>query len=96
LSKGTFKKANIAIWNQIYKILSRHLNQWNINRKKDKNADDNDIYCLDKANLEVKNEVLKDLLWTLYSKLEAVLRGHRFVESCARRIKKVIVQIKKT
>lgn len=61
-------------------------------RKKDRNGDDNDIYCLDKANSEVKNEVLKDLLWTLYSKLEAVLRGHRFVESCARRIKKVAIK----
>lgn len=59
-------------------------------RKKEKNGDDSDIYCLDKANTEVKNEVLKDLLWTLYSKLEAVLRGHRFVESCIRRIKKVL------
>jgi exocyst complex component 4 len=58
-------------------------------RKQDKNGDDKDIYCLDKANSEAKNEVLKDLLWTLYSKLEAILRGHRFVETCASRIKKV-------
>ncbi|KAG2192041.1 hypothetical protein INT46_011644 [Mucor plumbeus] len=80
----------------ISEVEQRHLNQWNTNRKKDKNADDNDIYCLDKANLEVKNEVLKDLLWTLYSKLEAVLRGHRFVESCARRIKKRLFAARST
>lgn len=65
------------------------MNQWTQTRKKDLNSDENDIYCLDKANSESKNEILKDLLWTLYSKLEAVLRGHRFVETCARRIKKV-------
>ncbi|KAI8878211.1 hypothetical protein K501DRAFT_196399 [Backusella circina FSU 941] len=58
---------------------------------REKNKDENDIYCLDKANSETKNEILKDFLWTLYSKLEAVLRGHRFVETCARRVKKVVV-----
>jgi exocyst complex component 4 len=68
----------------------RYVNNWTVgNRKKDKRGDENDIYCLDKANSEDKNEILKDLLWTLYSKLEAVLRGHRFVETCARRVKKV-------
>ncbi|ORY92249.1 hypothetical protein BCR43DRAFT_508347 [Syncephalastrum racemosum] len=51
-------------------------------------VDPTDIYCLDKANSESKNEVLKDLLWTLFSKMEAVLRGFRFTETCARRIKK--------
>lgn len=66
----------------------RHINKWSQYRKKDLNSDENDIYCLDKANSESRNEILKDLLWTLYSKLEAVLRGHRFVETCARRIKK--------
>ncbi|CAO3607525.1 unnamed protein product [Mucor fragilis] len=80
----------------ISEVEQRHLNQWNTSRKKDKNADDNDIYCLDKANSEVKNEVLKDLLWTLYSKLEAVLGGHRFVESCARRIKKRLLTARST
>lgn len=59
-------------------------------RRRDNNADDSDIYCLDKANTEARNEVLKDLLWTLYSKMEAVLRGHRFTETCARRIQKVL------
>lgn len=78
----------------IAEVEQRHLmTKWSSqSRKKDRNGDDNDIYCLDKANSEVKNEVLKDLLWTLYSKLEAVLRGHRFVESCARRIKKVTIE----
>jgi exocyst complex component 4 len=56
---------------------------------RERNKDENDIYCLDKANSEAKNEILKDFLWTLYSKLEAVLRGHRFTETCARRVKKV-------
>lgn len=76
----------------ITEVEQRHLmTKWTSQaRKKDKNGDDNAIYCLDKANSDTKNEVLKDLLWTLYSKLEAVLRGHRFIESCSRRIKKVI------
>ncbi|KAI8991536.1 Sec8 exocyst complex component-specific domain-containing protein [Mycotypha africana] len=51
------------------------------------NSDEYDIYCLDKANSEAKNEILKDLLWTLFSKLKSVLTGHRFVETCARHIK---------
>jgi exocyst complex component 4 len=76
----------IKLTNCYRHIISKWASQ---TRKRDKNADDNDIYSLDKANSEVKNEVLKDLLWTLYSKLEAVLRGHRFLETCARRIKKV-------
>ncbi|KAI7857397.1 Sec8 exocyst complex component-specific domain-containing protein [Circinella umbellata] len=50
-----------------------------------------DIYCLDRANNESKTEILKDLLWTLYSKLEAILRGFRFTETCARRIKKRLI-----
>ncbi|CAO3657286.1 unnamed protein product [Mucor hiemalis] len=77
----------------ISEVEQRHLmTNWSSqSRKKEKNGDDSDIYCLDKANTEVKNEVLKDLLWTLYSKLEAVLRGHRFVESCIRRIKKRVI-----
>ncbi|GAA5800243.1 hypothetical protein HPULCUR_005668 [Helicostylum pulchrum] len=82
----------------IAEVEQRHLmTKWTSqSRKKDRNGDDNDIYCLDKANSEVKNEVLKDLLWTLYSKLEAVLRGHRFVESCARRIKKRLLSARLT
>ncbi|KAI9476110.1 MAG: Sec8 exocyst complex component-specific domain-containing protein [Benjaminiella poitrasii] len=72
----------------ISEVEQRHINQWVQTYKKDKNSDENDIYCLDKANSEAKNEILKDLLWTLYSNLESVLRGHRFVETCTRRIKK--------
>ncbi|KAI9491703.1 Sec8 exocyst complex component-specific domain-containing protein [Zychaea mexicana] len=56
-----------------------------------KPGDASDIYCLDRANNEARNEILKDLLWTLYSKLEAVLRGFRFTETCARRIKKRLI-----
>lgn len=79
-----------TIYTQIISRFRHIIGKWTSQtRKRDKNADDSDIYSLDKANSEVKNEVLKDLLWTLYSKLEAVLRGHRFIESCARRIKKV-------
>jgi hypothetical protein len=47
------------------------------------------MYSLDKADSESQNEILKDFLWTLYSKLEAVLRGHRVLEDCARRIQAV-------
>ena len=54
-----------------------------------KTDDEIDIYCLDKANSDERNEILKDLLWTLYSKVEAVLRGYRFIETCAHRTKKV-------
>ncbi|KAI8063832.1 Sec8 exocyst complex component-specific domain-containing protein [Gongronella butleri] len=53
-----------------------------------KTDDEIDIYCLDKANSDERNEILKDLLWTLYSKVEAVLRGYRFIETCAHRTKK--------
>ncbi|KAI7903171.1 uncharacterized protein BX663DRAFT_433609 [Cokeromyces recurvatus] len=72
----------------ISEVEQRPINKWVETHKKDKNNDENDMYCLDKANSEVKNEILKDLLWTLYSKLESVLRGHRFIENCARQIKK--------
>ncbi|CAO3669367.1 unnamed protein product [Rhizopus stolonifer] len=79
----------------INEVEQRHVNDWTIKiRKNDKTNDENEIYCLDKANSEDKNEILKDLLWTLYSKLEAVLRGHRFVETCARRIKKRLLSTK--
>jgi exocyst complex component 4 len=49
------------------------------------------MYSLDKADNEAQNEILKDFLWTLYSKLEAVLRGHRVLEDSARKIQKVRV-----
>ncbi|KAG0169785.1 hypothetical protein DFQ29_009538 [Apophysomyces sp. BC1021] len=76
----------------IAEVEKRHSDQSKITvRRRDNNADDSDIYCLDKANTESRNEILKDLLWTLYSKMEAVLRGHRFTETCARRIKRRII-----
>ncbi|CAO3612442.1 unnamed protein product [Cunninghamella echinulata] len=53
-----------------------------------KKDEESDIYSLDKANTDSRNEILKDLLWTLYSKMEAILRGYRFIETCARRAKK--------
>lgn len=31
---------------------------------------------------EANSEILSDLLWTLYSKLSAVLAGHRVVHDC--------------
>ncbi|KAF7732333.1 hypothetical protein EC973_005229 [Apophysomyces ossiformis] len=75
----------------IAEVEARHTDQSIVtDRRRDNNTDDSDIYCLDKANTEAKNEILKDLLWTLYSKMEAVLRGHRFTETCARRIKRRI------
>lgn len=77
----------------INQVEERHMNQQNPAKSStDKMNDNGDIYCLDKANNEAKNEILKDLLWTLYSKMEAVLRGFRFTETCARRIKKVCCQ----
>ncbi|OBZ83789.1 putative exocyst complex component sec8 [Choanephora cucurbitarum] len=71
----------------IAEVELRHMNLKSFQRR-NKSNDENDIYCLDKANSESKNEILKDLLWTLYSKLEAVLCGHRFLETCLRRIQK--------
>ncbi|KAI7867284.1 Sec8 exocyst complex component-specific domain-containing protein [Spinellus fusiger] len=72
-------------------VEERHSEQYIISVTSRKNTlDDSAMYCLDKANSETKNEILKDLLWTLYSKMEAVLRGQHFLETCARRIKKRI------
>lgn len=69
---------------------NRHLNRPDASERAAKDGSETlDMYCLDRANSESKNEALKDLLWSLYSKLEAVLRGFRFTETCARRIKKV-------
>ncbi|KAI8146190.1 hypothetical protein BJV82DRAFT_600834 [Fennellomyces sp. T-0311] len=76
----------------ISEVEERHSGSGNSKRQSDRqSASNSDIYCLDRANNEVKNEILKDLLWTLYSKLEAVLRGFRFTETCARRIKKRLI-----
>ena len=38
-------------------------------------------------------EILRDLLWTLYSKLDAVLQGHRFVLDIIDKISKVRIVI---
>lgn len=71
-------------------FIKRHLNRSDASERAAKDGSETlDMYCLDRANSESKNEALKDLLWSLYSKLEAVLRGFRFTETCARRIKKV-------
>lgn len=76
----------------ISQVEERHMNQQNTTKSAaEKINDSGDIYCLDKANNEAKNEILKDLLWTLYSKMEAVLRGFRFTETCARRIRKRLI-----
>ncbi|KAI8093036.1 Sec8 exocyst complex component-specific domain-containing protein [Halteromyces radiatus] len=73
----------------IKQVESRHSVQpQQTNRDQNKMDEESDIYCLDKANTDARNEILKDLLWTLYSKIEAVLRGHRFIENCAHRSKK--------
>ncbi|OAD77145.1 hypothetical protein PHYBLDRAFT_180340 [Phycomyces blakesleeanus NRRL 1555(-)] len=73
----------------IAQVEERHSEQSNTSSvRRDTASEDSDMYFLDKANTEAKNEILKDLLWTLYSKMEAVLRGQRFLETCARRIKK--------
>ncbi|CAJ0842913.1 15490_t:CDS:10 [Entrophospora sp. SA101] len=37
-----------------------------------------DLYTLESSENDVQMEILKDLLWTLYSKFYAVLQGHRF------------------
>lgn len=68
----------------------RNMNQTRSRDSDEKGMDGPDMYSIDKANKDSKNEVLKDLLWTLYSKLVAVLRGFRFTETCARRIEKVM------
>lgn len=71
-------------------FMKRHSNRPDASERAAKDGSETlDMYCLDRANSESKNEALKDLLWSLYSKLEAVLRGFRFTETCARRIKKV-------
>ncbi|KAI8340907.1 Sec8 exocyst complex component-specific domain-containing protein [Chlamydoabsidia padenii] len=73
----------------ITQVESRHSVQHQQGRRdQNKKDEESDIYCLDKANTDTRNEILKDLLWTLYSKIEAVLRGHRFIETCAHRSKK--------
>ncbi|OZJ02130.1 hypothetical protein BZG36_04585 [Bifiguratus adelaidae] len=47
----------------------------------------NDIYVLDHLEKYGRNETLKDFAWTLYSKLEAVIRGHQLVWDVVANIK---------
>ncbi|CDS07546.1 hypothetical protein LRAMOSA01495 [Lichtheimia ramosa] len=76
----------------IAEVEHRHSNRPDASERAAKDGSETlDMYCLDRANSESKNEALKDLLWSLYSKLEAVLRGFRFTETCARRIKKRLI-----
>ncbi|CAO3622394.1 unnamed protein product [Cunninghamella blakesleeana] len=76
----------------IKQIESRHTVQNAPSPHEQNKRDETDIYSLDKANTDSRNEILKDLLWTLYSKVEAVLRGYRFIETCARRAKKRVIE----
>ncbi|ORX58842.1 hypothetical protein DM01DRAFT_1333460 [Hesseltinella vesiculosa] len=70
----------------IKQVETRHvLQSGHSNADQNKNDEDVDIYCLDKANSDERNEILKDLLWTLFSKVEAVLRAYRFIETCSHR-----------
>ncbi|CAG8500956.1 8518_t:CDS:10 [Ambispora leptoticha] len=55
--------------------------------KKKKN-DPTNIYLLESPENEAQMEILRDLLWTLYSKLNAVLQGHRFILDVVERISK--------
>ncbi|CAG8616127.1 15332_t:CDS:10, partial [Racocetra fulgida] len=48
-----------------------------------------EIFSLDAPENDAQLETLRDLLWTLYSKLDAVLQGHRFILDVIERINKV-------
>ncbi|KAG9307493.1 hypothetical protein G9A89_017323 [Geosiphon pyriformis] len=58
----------------------------NINNKKNDHL--MNIYLLESPENEAQMEILRDLLWTLYSKLDAVLQGHRFILDVVERISK--------
>ncbi|KAI8579746.1 hypothetical protein K450DRAFT_271588 [Umbelopsis ramanniana AG] len=72
----------------IAQVEERHLHQVEVPITKQQRSSTGHelVYSLDKADNEAQNEILKDFLWTLYSKLEAVLRGHRVLEDSARKI----------
>ncbi|CAH1761821.1 7912_t:CDS:10 [Entrophospora sp. SA101] len=53
-----------------------------------KRFDITDLYTLESSENDVQMEILKDLLWTLYSKFYAVLQGHRFALEVVERISK--------
>lgn len=48
-------------------------------------------FSLESPENDAHMEILRDLLWTLYSKLDAVMQGHRFVIDVVEMISKVIV-----
>lgn len=75
----------------IAQVEERHLHQVEVVITKQQRSSTTHelVYSLDKADNEAQNEILKDFLWTLYSKLEAVLRGHRVLEDSARKIQAV-------
>ncbi|CAB4383870.1 unnamed protein product [Rhizophagus irregularis] len=56
--------------------------------QKSKNDDIIDIFTLDSPENDSQMEILRDLLWTTYSKLDAVLQGHRFILDIVERISK--------
>ncbi|CAG8528432.1 3435_t:CDS:10 [Paraglomus brasilianum] len=51
-----------------------------------KKTDHMNRYFFDSPKNETQMEILRDLLWTLYSKLDAVLQGHRFILNVVERI----------
>jgi hypothetical protein len=75
----------------ITQVEERHLHQSDVSSSKQHRDSVSHVvmYSLDKADNESQNEILKDFLWTLYSKLEAVLRSHRVLEDSARKIQAV-------
>ncbi|CAG8559752.1 1079_t:CDS:10 [Racocetra persica] len=54
-----------------------------------KKYDMTEVFSLDAPENDAQLEALRDLLWTLYSKLDAVLQGHRFILDVIERINKV-------
>ncbi|CAI2168626.1 9696_t:CDS:10 [Funneliformis geosporum] len=56
--------------------------------QKSKINDVADIFSLDYPENDAQMEILRDLLWTLYSKLDAVLQGHRFILEMVDKISK--------
>ncbi|CAG8497625.1 8122_t:CDS:10, partial [Funneliformis caledonium] len=56
--------------------------------QKSKINDVADIFALDYPENDAQMEILRDLLWTLYSKLDAVLQGHRFILDIVEKISK--------
>ncbi|CAG8757762.1 25105_t:CDS:10 [Gigaspora margarita] len=55
-----------------------------------KKYDMTDVFSLESSENDAQLEALRDLLWTLYSKLDAILQGHRFILDVVERINKDI------